>query len=76
MVIIEGTHINDCPRAYIKPESMHVIEITVAGRIIDSAGGAIFGPNASRWPAWYVDALSVIDHARNAYEEARLNGRD
>lgn len=75
-IAIPDTSISECPVSYITQDSMQLIEIVQRGRIAKEHGAALFGPTANRWPAWYHDAIAVIESADAAEHKARDNARN
>lgn len=60
----------DCPVACVTGESMALVEMIGSANVIGENHGAMFGTNASKWPAFWVDALSVVAVVRRAHEQA------
>lgn len=68
---IAGYAISECPVSYITAQSMFILELIDTAQAANKEGGAaLFGPDASKHPAWWVDALSAVAGARAAYERA------
>lgn len=67
-----GYRNSECPTSYITPQSIWMLELTTANDVIQrSAGGAMmFGPDAAKWPAWWVDALVAIGSAEAGWNAA------
>jgi len=54
-------HCDGCPKGVIAAESLALLEMDARNRRVKEATGAcLFGPDAGRWPAWWVDAVTVI----------------
>jgi len=73
---VRGFAINECPTSYITPNSLWLLDLTMsAGTALREAGASLFGPDARKWPAWFLDALAAIAAARNAYDAAEAEAR-
>lgn len=71
---IAGTAIKDCPASFITDLSVQIMDTLVTNRVTAEAGAALFGPVASKWPAWFVDALLVVEQAEAAERKAVDSG--
>lgn len=38
----------------------------------DATGGALWGPDARKYPAWWIDALGAVAGAKAAYDRAEF----
>jgi hypothetical protein len=57
----------------ISPQSAELIQVFSRARHAREGGGAtLFGPDLSKWPAWAVDALVVIEQERIKEHNARI----
>lgn len=66
----------ECPVSAITPESLWLIEMVHGSRVAhEMTGAAMFGADASRWPAIYFDAVRTIHRAKTRELEAMTNGR-
>ncbi len=61
--------------SFITTESMQIISFLSKNQAAAEAGGSMFGPVASRWPAWFQDALLVLTTVKNA-EHSAVNSKD
>lgn len=69
----------DCPVFAITAESRWLVNLEAGTRRVkDAAGGTMFGADSRFWPAWWFDALAVIETCRvlecNARIEAESQG--
>jgi hypothetical protein len=65
-----------CPVSIITPESEQAIQkFFSAQRVQKGAGGVLYGPDSSAWPARWFDTVSIlqgeIERADNAFEAAK-----
>lgn len=70
---VTGFRNSECPTSYITPQSIWMLELTTANEVIQRSGGGgatMFGPDASKWPAWWVDAVVAIGSAEAAWNAA------
>jgi len=73
---VSGFAINECPTSYITPQSLWLLDLAMsAGTALRESGASLFGPDARKWPAWFLDALAAIAAARNAYDAAEAEAR-
>ena len=73
---IKGTQLSECPVSFILPDSMQLI--TLVHTSMDTkelAGACLYGTDSGKWPAWYVDAVTVIGSCRQREKEAIDSGR-
>ena len=55
----------ECPVSCITAESRWLVEQEGRARQVKEASGAsLFGPDSSRWPAAWFDAVGVIEQCR------------
>ena len=52
--------------------AVEIVNIFARARHGREAGAALYGPDLSKWPAWAVDALVVIEGERIAIEIAKF----
>lgn len=62
--------VRECPVSYITGESLGIVELFAHAEVATDRGGAMFGPDASKWPAWWADALGVLAVVKRAHEKA------
>jgi hypothetical protein len=62
--------IRDCPVSFITGESQTLVELHAHAEIAKDNGGTMFGPDASKWPAWWADAQGVIAMIKRSHEKA------
>jgi hypothetical protein len=56
----------ECPQSLITEASKFLLTMHYGADSAHKATGAsLFGPNASKWPAWWFDAISVIQSAKS-----------
>ena len=60
----------DCPVACVTGASMALVELIGTSSVVNENKGSLYGSNASKWPAAWVDALSVVAVVRRAHEKA------
>ena len=65
----------------IAPDMRRVVRIIENNRYIKEFGGAVlFGPDLSAWPAWYADAIQIIQEEicreTNVTNKEIANGRN
>jgi len=52
---------DECPVSLIGPDIRRVVRTIENHRYINEFGGALlFGPDIATWPAWYADAVQII----------------
>lgn len=58
--------------SYITAESRFLVDLYGRGqRTKDATGAALFGPDSSAWPAWWFDAVAVLEVQRILEANAR-----
>lgn len=67
---MEAYRTAECPVSLINADSVLIVEQFHAAESLHKSGGVLFGTDASKYPAWWTDAISAIHRARNAVEEA------
>lgn len=64
--IVGAVSCPECPAAYITADSLYLIQMDSKARQIHEAhGAALMGADASRWPAWWADAVAEIQLQHN-----------
>lgn len=62
---------NECPVSLIDAETKAILEMVSRNRRTKEAAGAtLFGPDTAGWPAWWVDAVNVVEVQRLLVESA------
>lgn len=76
--VIEGTALSECPVSFITPESIALVDLVRSSKLAHNVAGApLFGTDSSKWPAWWIDAVSICEVAIASETELRteLNAR-
>lgn len=68
---LPDTALNECPVSFITTQSLQLMELVQRNRIAKECGAPLFGPVANRWPAWFHDALFVIESANAEVHKAQ-----
>jgi len=59
--VIPGVEASECPVSLITPEMLKILDIVTQNRQLhEAAGVSMYGPDVNLWPAWFADAVSVI----------------
>lgn len=70
---IPGYQLAECPVSYISADSMWILDQLDDNAIARQATGAtLFGPDTRRYPAWWLDAIAVVEGVKNLYERTEL----
>jgi hypothetical protein len=70
---VPNTEIPECPVSYVSPKAQELVQIFNRGRHAhENSGVGLFGHDLSKWPAWAVDAVVVIEQERIKAENARF----
>lgn len=58
---VDSIRLNECPVGYITPFSRWLIDIMRRSEFVSTehSQSMMFGPDQSKWPAWWVDALAI-----------------
>jgi hypothetical protein len=71
--VVSGVETAECPVSLITAESLQLLEMVTSSNLTkESSGAALFGPNTSRWPAWWHDAVVVVALQERAEQAARM----
>lgn len=63
---------DDCPSAVAHPELIHLVQLESENRAAKEATGAtMYGQDASLWPAWWWDVVTLCEAYRQAENSAR-----
>jgi hypothetical protein len=77
MYEIDDTQINECPRSYITPQSIELIQITNRSRQAkESTGAGMFGSDLSKYPSKFVDVITTLERERIKTENAKYEAED
>ncbi len=70
---VTDTEIDECPVSFITPKASEIVQILNRTRHAkENSGAGLFGHDLSKWPAWAVDAVVVIEQERIKAENARF----
>lgn len=70
LVTVSRFRTAECPTSLITGESIWLVEQVRTAMVMKEHGAVLFGPDASRHPAWWVDALEAVATANAAYDDA------
>jgi len=77
MYEIEDTHIDECPRSYITPQSIELIQITNRSKLAkEQTGAGLFGPDLAKYPSKFIDVLTTLERERIKTENQRYEAED
>jgi hypothetical protein len=63
----------ECPVSAITPESLTLLALLDSNAAASNAASAtLYGPDLSQHPAWWSDAIRIIDLTRRQYEAAEM----
>jgi len=73
VVTIDGTSTAECPVSYITGKSFELVSAFHRANLAGGKVGTMYGPDISQWPAWAVDAWSVMEMERRRVESTLMH---
>lgn len=61
---------NECPTSLITAQSLWLLEQVRNNESLHETGATAYGPDANKYPAWWIDAIEAVNNARFALEDA------
>lgn len=68
---MDGVECNECPVSLITQDSIDTVQQFMrAKRVHEGSGGVLYGPDSSRWPARWFDAVELLERECKREEAA------
>lgn len=75
-VVIKGYKTGECPVSMITGTSTWLLElIDISATAGEAGGAAVLGSNSAKWPAWWMDALAVVERVKNQWKVAEIEAQ-
>lgn len=74
--VIKGYKTGECPTSLITGQSLWLLELVENSAAAVAAGGdSLMGRNSARWPAWFLDAVNVIERVSMQWKAAEVEAQ-